>query len=657
MTTTVANRSNGAAVDGHDREPAQLNRRGLQVRLLLLVGVGLLASLVIMGGAGWLYLNSLARQLLRERELLAQSVAQHVEYVLQADLQTLQGISSAPGVNFEDADIEPERAAIGEAGVRARLFERVFIAERSGAWLSAQGMVPAADFAPLNRIVGEAQASGRPALSSLMPFAAYARSPLAGERTLHRVYALVPLRNWHGQVVAVAVGEVDPDGSRFSGMLSRVQFGPDGSIDLVDAAGIVLASSEPSRRGFATGEGPRIAHLLAARAPSVQTCDACRQPGRAAPATEALALAPLAIAPWAVSARQPEREAFAPVYALGQDLLLLGSVLLVLALLFAWGVARSVRNPVAMLTGAAARIAGGNLEQAIPPLPDDEIGRLGRSLEEMRVALKNSIDQVEQANADLERRVAERTQELEGLYRELRAREEWRTQLLAKVIGAQEDERKRLARELHDETSQTLNALVMRLETAVAAFPAEAARQRLSEAKQLTVHALDELHRLIYDLRPSVLDDLGLLSAVRWYAERHLEPLGVAVRWEFSGVERRVQPEIETALFRVMQEAITNIEKYAHAESVLIQCVLRDDSLAFEIEDDGDGFDPASLPSAGDARRGLGLMGMRERVELLGGTIAIDAAPGAGVRIAVTVPLKIEGKEPQIHADYADTKE
>jgi signal transduction histidine kinase len=260
----------------------------------------------------------------------------------------------------------------------------------------------------------------------------------------------------------------------------------------------------------------------------------------------------------------------------------------------------------------------------------------------MRDALKASIEDVERANDELEQRVRERTSELEGLYRELQVREQWRGQLLAKVIGAQEEERKRLARELHDETSQTLSALAMRLETAVAAFPSDLSRQRLVEAKELTVRTLDELHRLIYDLRPSVLDDLGLLAAIRWYAERHLEPLGVTVHWEFSGQERRLQSEIETALFRVVQEAITNVAKYAHAESVLIQCVLKDDAISIEIEDDGDGFDPTQLPAAGETRRGLGLIGMRERVGLLGGTIEIDAAPGKGVRIAVTVPLRRE---------------
>jgi signal transduction histidine kinase len=618
-----------------DRPPSNANRarpgrHGLQTRVLLLVGFGMLASLAIMGTASWLSLKSLAGQLLAERELLASGVAKHVDYVLQSDLETLQSVSAAPGVNFDDQDREPERLAVGEANVRARLFDRVFLA-RGGAWLSAQSPAVGRTQDALLRLVRSAEETGRPSVSSLV-----------AADGIRRLYALVPLRDWRGQVVAVAIGEIDPAGPRFTSLVSRSELGEGGSVDLLDTAGFVLASTDRDRAGFRTDHSALVQRVLDGRQPSVETCQGCAQPSSADRVTEVMAVAPLSAAPWVVAVRQPERRAFAPVLALGKDILLLGSVLLALALLFAWGVARSVRNPLGVLTGAAARIAEGNLDLPIPALGEDEVGGLGRSLEYMRTQLKASIDEVERANAELEERVRERTRELEGLYRELQVREEWRGQLLAKVIGAQEDERKRLARELHDETSQTLSALAMRLETAVAAFPHDLARQRLVEAKDLTVRILDELHRLIYDLRPSVLDDLGLLSAIRWYAERHLEPLGVTVRWEFSGQERRLQPQIETALFRVVQEAITNIAKYAHAATVLIQCVLKDDGIAIEIEDDGDGFDPARLAAAGDARRGLGLMGMRERVELLGGAIEIDAAPGKGVRIAVSVPLKAE---------------
>jgi len=265
----------------------------------------------------------------------------------------------------------------------------------------------------------------------------------------------------------------------------------------------------------------------------------------------------------------------------------------------------------------------------------------------MRVALKGSLDEIASANLALEGRVEARTRELQGLYRELQERERWREELLRKVISAQEDERKRLARELHDETSQTLSALAMKIETALAASPPGAPRERLVEARALTVRTLDELHRLIFDLRPSVLDDLGLLSAIRWYAERHLEPLGIIVQFEASGFERRLRPELETALFRVAQEAITNIAKHAGAETVLIQCLERDGRVTIEIEDDGKGFAPESLPPPAARERGLGLMGMRERVELFGGTIELDSAPGQGTRVKVSVKVRevVDGQD------------
>jgi len=119
------------------------------------------------------------------------------------------------------------------------------------------------------------------------------------------------------------------------------------------------------------------------------------------------------------------------------------------------------------------------------------------------------------------------------------------------------------------------------------------------------------------------------------------------VRCEFSGEADRLSPELETALFRVCQEAITNIAKHAEADTVLIQCFARDDRFAIEIEDDGKGFSPGSLPPPAARERGLGLLGMRERVELFGGTLELDSAPGQGTRIAVSVPLSREVQHEQ----------
>jgi signal transduction histidine kinase len=257
----------------------------------------------------------------------------------------------------------------------------------------------------------------------------------------------------------------------------------------------------------------------------------------------------------------------------------------------------------------------------------------------MRVALQRSIERAERANAELEQRVEERTAELRRLYRDLQEREEARARLLRKVITAQEDERRRIARDLHDETTQSLAALVMRLQAALAAPQGEAG-PRLKEAEALAVHALDEVHRIIVDLRPSVLDDLGLWSAIAWYSDRVLRKAGIAVRCESGCVEHeRLPTETRVAVFRAVQEALTNIAKHAEADAVLIQCDVRDGMLTIEIEDDGKGFDAAALAAPGEGGHGWGLLGIRERMEIIGGAARIDSSPGQGTHLVLSVPM------------------
>jgi signal transduction histidine kinase len=255
----------------------------------------------------------------------------------------------------------------------------------------------------------------------------------------------------------------------------------------------------------------------------------------------------------------------------------------------------------------------------------------------MRRSLRALIEEIGEANARLEHRVEERTRELNDANAQLREREEARAQLLRKVISAQEDERKRIARELHDETSQGLAVLTMGLETAQDAIRA-GRTPRLDEEKALAVRTLEDVHRLILDLRPSVLDDLGLLSAIRWYADRQLATRGISVRCEFGDV-RRLPPEMETALFRVCQETMSNVARHAQATAVLVQVGVEGDEVVIDIEDDGKGFEPETAGQR-EGRRPWGLMGIRERAEILGGSARIDSAPGQGTRVAVRIPLR-----------------
>lgn len=228
------------------------------------------------------------------------------------------------------------------------------------------------------------------------------------------------------------------------------------------------------------------------------------------------------------------------------------------------------------------------------------------------------------------------------LYREVEQKEELRGELLRKVISAQEEERKRIARELHDETSQALAALGLALETASVA-PAKSVaevKRRISAMKPLAVRMLDEVRKLTLDLRPTVLDDLGLIPAIRWYAENRLRPQGLKVHIETAGTEHRLSPELETVLFRVMQEAMNNVAWHAEAENVVISLDFSPSAVAIEVEDDGKGFDLAEVSRASDRGRGLGLMGMRERIALFSGSLVIDTAPGAGTRLRIEVPVE-----------------
>jgi len=230
------------------------------------------------------------------------------------------------------------------------------------------------------------------------------------------------------------------------------------------------------------------------------------------------------------------------------------------------------------------------------------------------------------------------------LYAELQRRERLRGELLHKIIVAQEEERKRIARDLHDETSQTLTALLYAVDEALELTDAAEIKQMLRNMRAVAQRTLDGVHKLIFDLRPSMLDHLGLVPALRWFAQSRLEPANVRLQIEDDQAPRRLPAEIETALFRVVQEAITNIARHAMARNVRIAFAQEQDRVEVFIEDDGIGFDMVSVTLSPDSGRGLGLLGMQERIELLGGHFHIDSAPGFGTRIRISVPVKESGR-------------
>ncbi|HET7343948.1 MAG TPA: PAS domain-containing protein, partial [Methylomirabilota bacterium] len=217
--------------------------------------------------------------------------------------------------------------------------------------------------------------------------------------------------------------------------------------------------------------------------------------------------------------------------------------------------------------------------------------------------------------------------------------EEIRALLLNQVITVQEEERQRIARELHDETAQSLASLLLGLGGLQAARSLSAARAQARELHQVATRALAEVRRLAWGLRPSVLDDLGLAAALGRYADEFGRTRGIGVEVDAGGLgDARVSTAVETALYRIMQEALSNVARHAGASRVRVQVTRFGAVVAMIVEDDGRGFDPAAEPPPGTTTRGLGIHSMRERAVVLDGTLEIDAAPGRGTRVTVEIP-------------------
>ncbi|MFN8483236.1 MAG: PAS domain S-box protein [Anaerolineae bacterium] len=211
--------------------------------------------------------------------------------------------------------------------------------------------------------------------------------------------------------------------------------------------------------------------------------------------------------------------------------------------------------------------------------------------------------------------------------------------LSLELMSAQEAERKRISQELHDELGQALTAIRINLAAMERDMPHESGSrlvERLTETGELVDQMLEHVRELSHDLRPTMLDELGLVPTLRWYANRFARRLGIGLDFEAVNLEERPSPEVETAVYRILQEALTNVARYAQARHVKIHLARRDGLLTLTIEDDGVGFD---VERSLRKRAGAGLFGMRERAALLGGTLVMQSAPGRGTRLSAEMPM------------------
>ena len=596
-------------------------------RITFSVVLSIFAILIALGIISYLSVNDSIQRSLKNRLTLANIIGKYFDYILETNLTRLYDISISGKIDFKDNDWESEKRALKTAYEYSIFTDRIFLTDLQG---NVAITYPHQEGGKVNLLsipyVSRTLSEGKPVISDVYTI----------ESTQRKViFALVPLKNKEGTIIGAAGGEINPTNYMFTQIIKSIPISTSTNVELVDSHGTIIASNDPKRILTSSDHNKFLGNLILQKKSSVGTCHRCHteEASRTARTNDMLAFVPLSTAPWGISVREPQDIVFSPSTTLRRGFFILSVISVITALLLGIGLSRGIVRPVQSLITATQRIAKGNLSEPVTVSSRDEIGILAKSFDTMRMKLSESLESIQRHNIELEHRVQERTQQIRLSRQKVES-------LLKKIISSQEEERKRIARGLHDEILQDLSAFLIKLDICKL-YPEQFTTEKLEEMRGIAIKSLDDIHHVIQNLRPSVLDDLGLGAAVKWLLDRNLSEKGIQYYLTIdAGMDGRFDPRVEITLFRIIQEAIINIARHAKAENVIVVLRTQDHSVFVDIEDDGEGFDVHSmLRYTSDGGRGLGLLGMKERTSLLDGKLEVCSAPGSGTKISVRVPL------------------
>jgi signal transduction histidine kinase len=601
----------------------------MQKRIIVSILLSVLIILISLGLVSYYHIEKSIERSYEDHLTEAKIIGTSIDHILEENLTRLYDISLSDRIDISDNNWTPEQEALKAAYHYSIFTDGVFLLDKignvlltyppRGGWSINMLGIP-----PVSKVMSDM----RPVVSSIFTM-----------EPSHRkvIFALVPLKNRNGDVVGTAGGLIDPTNYQFTQILTSIAADKTTNIELVDSQGIVIASNHPESILTGIDHNKFLGRLIAEKKSSVARCHRCHAATKdsARRTEDVLVFTPLDLAPWGVAFRFPKDIIYAPSESLKRGFLMLGIISLATSFVLALGMSKSIVKPVRQLIQATGRIARGNLTEAVNIESSEEIGTLSQSFDDMRLKLAASLDSIQRQNLELEQRVRERTRQLEE-------KQVVNATLLRKIITSQEDERKRIARELHDESLQTLSALLMNIELC-RLHPDLITPQRVTQMKEVVTLVINEMTKVIQNLRPTVLDDLGFEAAVIWLIDRNLKERGINCVMNLQELEEdKLRPELQVTLFRIIQEVTTNIARHAQATNVRIHIKNDEKLFTMTIEDDGTGFDMETVFENTLTGRGLGILGMKERAVQVNGTLKITSTPDRGTTVLCTVPLSPE---------------
>jgi signal transduction histidine kinase len=598
----------------------------MQKKLIIAVLLNVIIISATLGIVSYYAVHESIQRSLQSRLALARIISNYVEVFLNNNLYRLKDISLSGNIDPNSRDLQREKRMLETVYKYSLFTEGVFLLDKRGNELLTYP--PHVDyFSNLTYItyVNEVLRTGKPVISNV-----YTIEPIKKKV----IFMMTPLRDADGRINGIAGGILGPTEHFLNELLQSGKVETKSYVEVIDSNETVVAADNPSRVFQHHAHDGTLGRMITEDKSGILECrhgfshpDAAKRP------VDRLAFVPLNVAKWGVIVGESEQDIFGPATGLEKKFFLLVFIFIGVSAFFSIGASLNIVRPLRSLIASSNKIAAGDLSTPVGDLGSDEILQLSKSFDDMRVKLAESLENVKTQNQELENRVAIRTRQIRESGHKIE-------HLLKKVITSQEDERRRIARDLHDTILQDTSAFLIKLDIC-RVHPDLITVAKIDDMRKIALETIDNIHAVIKDLRPTILDDLGLDSAITWLLATHLQEKGINYYLDVeSPLKKRLPPTVEITLFRILQEAIINTSRHANAENVFVVLDARETAVHITVEDDGDGFNVDALMGRPiENAKGLGILGMKERASLLDGRLMVYSMPGEGTRVCMEIPL------------------